>query len=156
MTIYNGNINRFANARISLEILRTGKIQPSASFDTIRLFPYALSSERGILGIEIVMLLIFIWLFGKEILQLVYEKQAYFKDKWNYLDLTNYFLLIAVLIIRFISYGMMDRLNLEKTIANNPQANQYNKFDDIVSLTVDEHNVEAICILSYYYYRLYC
>ncbi len=114
---------------------------------------YSLSSERGILGMEIVMLLIFIWLFGKELLQLVYEKKAYFKDKWNYLDMTNYILLIIVLLIRFISYGKMGRLNLEKAVADDPGINQYNKFDDIVMLTVDEHNVEAIRILSYHYIR---
>ena len=95
LTLYNPNINMLCSLQFLFEILPTGQVMPSVSFNTVNLW----STSREVMATACiaVFLVVLAVLMAKEVKLLVKMRKAYFKGFWVYIDWSLFALTITSL-----------------------------------------------------------
>lgn len=129
LVVYNPNINLFSLCQFIFEFLPTGKIIPILNMRSINIW----SSQRELtisLFYSIYMIIIFI-LIARQINKYKQVKINYFKNFWNYVNLSLFILSLASLpIYLYKIYSMYDLAKL-KNLNNISRLTQWN---DILSI----------------------
>lgn len=76
--------------------------------DTVKLFRYVTKADTAVLGLEIVLMVMLLYYTATELIELRRLGKRYFRDPWNYIDWANYAILYAVVILRFLSWSVIE------------------------------------------------
>ncbi|XP_034041945.1 polycystic kidney disease protein 1-like 2 [Thalassophryne amazonica] len=87
-TVYNANVNLFCIVTLLLETTATGAFQFDSELQSVRLYPSTGGLHIFVLTAEIIYLLFILYYMFLQAKLMKQQRCAYFKSKWNLLELT--------------------------------------------------------------------
>ena len=124
-TVYNPNVNLFAAATILSENVDSGGFFSSWRFEPMNLLAYFTSAMLFQIICEVTFLLFVVFFIVRDIRRLVSQRRHFFKEFWNWVDISSTILCIASVVIYF--YRLLISNALVSTFSKS-QGNDYIKF----------------------------
>jgi hypothetical protein len=104
-TVYNAYLKLYNVVRFSMEFPATGGVIPKRTYRAVQIEKY--TGFNTVFFLEIVLVVFVICYFMQEMMEIANEGSGYFKNPWNFMDITNLVIFLVVICLRLYTTDMV-------------------------------------------------
>ncbi|KAK4881655.1 hypothetical protein RN001_004974 [Aquatica leii] len=136
--VYNANVNLMCVIKLAFEFPHTGGVLPSATFQTVHVYRYSSVLDFIVLAAEILYICYVIVFLIEEMVEFSYFGNTYFKNCWNWVDL-------SIVIFSFAAIGF--RIHREILLYTLAKTNaDYPSYDEVVDYQIKYEYISAFLL----------